>query len=168
MSIYIIPVLIVLILIYALIKKTNCYNSFVSGAYSSIDLSLSILPNIVAMFICVELLSVSGMLNIISNAISPFFNFFGIPKEVCHLVLFKPLSGSGSIAILKEILTKYGPDSYIGRCSSCIMASSETTFYVTTVYFSKTKTSKLLYAVPVSLIAMFIGAISACLLCRFM
>ncbi len=168
MSIYIIPILVIFVLLYASIKKVNSYNSFVSGAYSSIDLCFSILPNIVAIFICVELLKISGTLTIISNAVSPIFSFLGIPKEVCHLVLFKPLSGSGSIAIMKEILVEYGADSYIGRCASCIMVSSETTFYVTTVYFSKTKTKKLLYAIPVSLIAMLVGAIVACLLCKIM
>ena len=168
MSAYIIPLIILFIFIYASIKKVNCYNSFTAGAYSSIDLCFTILPNLVAIFICVELLKVSGVLLFISNLTSPIFSFFGIPKEVCHLVLFKPLSGSGSIAILKDILCEYGIDTYIGRCASCIMVSSETTFYVTTVYFSKSNTKKLLYAIPVSLLAMFFGAIIACLMCKIM
>ena len=168
MSVYFIPFVVIFVLLYGLLKKVNCYNSFVNGAYSSIDLCFNILPNIVAMFVCVELLSVSGVLAFCANLLSPFFNFFGIPKEVCHLVLFKPLSGSGSLAIMKEILSNYGVDSYIGRCASCIMISSETTFYVATVYFSKSKTKQLLYTIPVSLISMFFGAIVACLLCKIM
>ena len=166
MSSYIVPILVVLIIIYATIKKTNCYNSFTTGAYSSIDLTFSILPNIVAIFVVIELLNASGVLNLCANFLSPVFSFFGIPKEVSHLVLFKPLSGSGSLAVLEQILTDFGADSYIGRCASCIMASSETTFYVTTVFFAKTKTKKLLYAVPVSIISMIVGAIFACLICK--
>ena len=166
MSSYIVPVVVIFVIVYASIKKTNCYNSFVNGAYSSIDLCFSVLPNIVAIFIIIELLSVSGVLASVANFLSPVFSLIGIPKEVCHLILFKPLSGSGSLAILKDILAQYGADSYIGRCASCIMACSETTFYVTTVYLSKTSTKKLLYAVPVSLLAMVIGAVVACLLCR--
>ena len=167
MSAYVVPILVILVIVYATIKKTNCYNSFTTGAYSSIDLSFSILPNIVAIFIVIELLSVSGVLGFISNFLSPLFSLLGIPKELCHLVLFKPLSGSGSLAVLKQIFADFGADSYIGRCASCIMASSETTFYVTTVFFAKTKTKKLLYAIPVSLISMLLGAVVACLLCRF-
>ena len=166
MSAYVIPFLVIFILLYAILKKTNCYNSFVNGAYTSIDLCFNILPNIIAMFVCVELLSVSGVLTFLSNLLSPVFKIFGIPKEVSHLVLFKPLSGSGSLAIMKDILSTYGVDSYIGRCASCIMVSSETTFYVATVYFSKSKTKKLLYTIPVSIIAMLIGAIVACFMCR--
>lgn len=167
MSVYVVPILVVLVIVYATIKKTNCYNSFTTGAYSSIDLCFSILPNIVAIFIVIELLSVSGTLNFIANLLSPIFSILGVPKEVCHLVLFKPLSGSGSLAVLEQIFSSFGADSYIGRCASCIMASSETTFYVTTVYFAKSKTKKLLYAVPVSIISMMFGAVMACLLCKF-
>ena len=167
MSAYIVPILVILVITYATIKKTNCYNSFTAGAYSSIDLTFSILPNIVAIFIVIELLSVSGVLSKFASFLSPLFSLLGIPKEVCHLVLFKPLSGSGSLAVLEQIFADFGPDSYIGRCASCIMASSETTFYVTTVFFAKSKTKKLLYTVPVSLISMLFGAVIACLLCRF-
>lgn len=167
MSAYVVPVFIVLIIIYATIKKTNCYNSFTAGAYSSIDLTFSILPNIVAIFIVIELLTVSGVLSWFATLLSPIFSVLGIPSELCHLVLFKPLSGSGSLAILEQIFNQFGVDSYIGRCASCIMASSETTFYVTTVFLAKSKIKKLLYAVPVSLISMIFGAIIACLLCRF-
>ena len=166
MSVYVIPFLVIFVLLYAILHKTNCYNSFINGASTSIDLCFNILPNIIAMFVCVELLSVSGVLSFLANLLSPFFNLFGIPKEVTHLVLFKPFSGSGSIAILKEILTQYGVDSYIGRCASCLMISSETTFYVATVYFSKSKTKQLLYTIPVSLLSLFIGAVASCLLCR--
>lgn len=166
MSVYIIPILVILIVVYATVKKTNVYDSFTTGAYSSIDLCFSVLPNIVAIFVVIELLSVSGVLSAFANFISPVFNLLGVPSEVCHLILFKPLSGSGSLAVLEDILRDYGADSYIGRCASCIMASSETTFYVTTVFFSKTKTKKLLYTIPVSIISMIVGAIIACLLCK--
>ena len=166
MTEYIVPSIIILTIIYATYKKTNCYNSFVKGAYNSIDLCFTILPNIVAIFIIIQLLNVSGVLTVIANFISPAFNLLGIPSELCTLILFKPLTGSGSLAILKEIFFQYGVDSYIGRCASCIMACSETTFYVTTVYLAKTKIKNLLYTIPVSLISMIIGAVVACLLCK--
>ena len=83
-----------------------------------------------------------------------------------ELVLLRPFTGSGSLALLSEIFNTYGTDSYIGRCASVIIGSSETVFYVSAVYFAKTSVKKLSYAIPVSLIATFIGAIVSCLLVR--
>ena len=97
---------------------------------------------------------------------SPVFGFLGIPKELTKLMILRPLSGNGSLAILDEIYLMYGVDSYIARCGSIIAGAAETIFYITAVYFSTTKITKLRYAIPVSLISTIIGAIVGCLLCR--
>ncbi len=166
MSSYIVPIFIIFVLLYASYKNLNTYNIFVKGAKGAIDLVISIFPFIVAIMVSVALMRVSGLTLALTNLISPIFNLLGIPTEVSELILLRPFTGSGSFALLNDIYTQYGADSYISRCASVIMGSSETVFYVATVYFSQTKVKKLLYAIPCALIASLISAIISCLLCR--
>ena len=109
-----------------------------------------------------------GLIFYLSSFLSPVFSFLGIPKELCELVLIRPFSGSASLAILEEIYDSFGADSYVSRCASTIMGSSETVFYIATIYFSQTKAKRLMYAIPVALFCTFVGAIISCLVCRAM
>lgn len=168
MSAYIVPIFIVLVLLYASYKNLNTYNIFVKGAKGAIELVVSIFPYIVAIMVSVALMRISGLTDLITKWLSPVFLALGIPPEVSELVLLRPFTGSGSFALLNDIFTAYGPDSYISRCACVIMGSSETVFYVATVYFSQTKVKKLLYAIPCALIASLVAAIVSCLLCRVM
>ena len=166
MSAYVVPIFIVLVLLYASYKNLNTYNIFVKGAKGAIELVVSIFPYIVAIMVSVALMRISGLTDLITKGLSPVFFALGIPPEVSELVLLRPFTGSGSFALLNDIFLEYGPDSYISRCACVIMGSSETVFYVATVYFSQTKVKKLLYASPCALIASFVAAIVSCLLCR--
>lgn len=166
MSVYILPILIILLFIYALFKKVNVYKSFIDGAKGAFSLCLNILPYIVAILCAVALFRASGLANYIINLINPIFNFLGIPGEVSELILLRPFTGSGSFAILDNIYLTYGADSYIARCASCIMGSSETLFYVSTVYISKTSIKKLSYAIPIGIITCIFSAIVSCLICK--
>lgn len=168
MSVYILPVLFVGLFIYCSYKKINTYNHFVKGAKGAIPLVLEIFPFIASILIAVALLRASGITQWFATILSPVFNFFGIPPELCELVILRPFTGSGSYGILESIFTTYGADSYISRCACVIMGCSETIFYVATVYISQTKVKKLLYAIPVALLCSFIGTIVACLLCKIM
>lgn len=167
MSNYIIPVLILLLFIFCLIKKVPIYDTFTDGAKGAIDLCISIFPCLVAIFWGVELLRVSGLSKIISDFLSPFISFCGMPPEITELLILRPFSGSGSLALLSEIYTTYGADSYISKCASAVMGSSETIFYVAAVYFAGIKQKKLFFAIPIAVFASFIGASIACLMCRF-
>ena len=166
MAVYIIPVFILFILFYSLIKKINTYESFVEGAKQAIDLCINTFPYLVAIFSIVELLQASGLSEIISNLTTPIFNIFGIPSELTEFLIIRPFTGSGSIGMLSNIFSLYGADSYIAKCACVIMSCSETTFYVVAVYFSTTKIKKLRYVIPVCLLSAFIGSILACSLCR--
>ena len=168
MSIYLLPVLILFTFVYAKMKKVNVYSSFIGGAKQSIPLVVSIFPYLVTIMIMVQFIRLSGLASLIAHFISPAFNLIGIPSELCELVLLKPFSGNGSLAILNDIFTTYGVDSYIGRCASVIVGSCDTVFYVTTLYLSQVKVKRLFYAVPCALIATLAGTVISCLLCRFM
>ncbi len=168
MSLYILPILFLFIFVYSHFKKVNTYDTFIQGAKKSIPLVIDIFPYIAAIMIAVALLRYSGITTLLAQWTSPIFNFLGIPTELIELVLLRPFTGSGSYALLNDVLVAYGADSYISRCACVILGCSETIFYVTTIYMSQTKVKKLLYAIPVALVCSTVGSILACLLCRIM
>ena len=168
MSVFVLPILILSLLIYSYAKKVNTYKCFVDGAKDAVNLCIDILPFIVAILVAVALFRASGLSSFLTKLLSPVFNFLGVPSEVSELVLLRPFTGSGSFAVLDNIYSLYGADSYISRCASCIMGSSETLFYVASVYVSKTSIKKLSYAIPVGIIASIFGAITSCLFCRIL
>lgn len=166
MAIYIIPIFIIFVLIYSLIKKINAYDSFVGGAKQAVDLCINTFPYLVAIFSIVELLQASGLSQVISSIASPIFNVLGIPSELTEFLIIRPFTGSGSIGMLSNLFSLYGPDSYVAKCACVIMSCSETTFYVVAVYFSTTRVKKLRYVIPVCLLSALIGSILACGFCR--
>lgn len=168
MAVYIIPIFIIFVLIFSLFKKINAYDSFVSGAKQAIDLCINTFPYLVAIFSIVELLQASGLSNIISTLAAPIFKIFGIPSELTEFLIIRPFTGSGSIGMLSNLFSLYGPDSFVSKCACVIMSCSETTFYVVAVYFSTTKIKKLRYIIPVCLISAFLSSIFACALCRIL
>ena len=168
MSAYILPILFLLLIIYCIYKRINTYDHFVKGAKGAIKLVVDIFPFIASIMIAVALLRVSGITTWLTGLLTPVFNFLGIPPELTELVLLRPFTGSGSYALLENVLTTYGADSYISRCACVIMGCSETIFYVATVYFSQTKVKKLLYAIPVALVCSLVGTFLACLICKIM
>ncbi len=165
-DIYLFPFVLLLLFIYALFKKIPLYSSFIEGAKQALKMVVKTFPYLFAMFILVELMRASSIIAWISKIASPLFNALGVPPEVTELVLFLPLSGNGSIAILKEIYTNFGTDSYISICASVIMGCSDTVFYISSVYFSSTSVKKLGYTIPLSLFICFIGAVIGCFITR--
>lgn len=168
MANYIIPVFLIILCVYCLFKKINAYNHFVAGAKESVDLCINTFPYLVAIFLAVELFKISGLSAMLANFLSPFFNFLGMPSELTEFLVLRPFTGSGSLAMLSEIFTLYGADSYVAKCACVIMSCSETTFYIVAIYFSTIKLKKLRYTIPVALLATFLGSILACFICRIL
>lgn len=166
MSAYILPIIFISLFCYAKYKKVNTYDTFVRGAKKAVPLAIDIFPFVAAIMVAVALLRASGLTAILADACAPVFNFLGIPTELVELVLLRPFTGSGSFALLDNVLAQYGADSYVSRCACVILGCSETIFYVTTVYFSQTKVKRLLYAIPIALICAVFGSVVACLLCK--
>ena len=163
---YVVPVILILTLAYGLFKRVNVYDSFVLGAKQSFNLSLSIFPYLAATFIMVNALRASGLDEYVTKLLAPPFALLGVPSEVVELMLLRPFSGSGSLAILSDVYKQYGVDSYVARCASVIMGSSETVFYVASVYFAGTKVKHTGAAIPIALFCNLIGGVVACLLCK--
>ena len=161
----IIPALFFALFLYALLKKVRLYDCFTEGVKEAVPLLLSIFPYLAAMLMLSELFERSGFSAALTQALSPVFSALGIPPEISKLVLLKPFSGSGSTALLSEIISAYGADSYIARCAAVAYGSSETVFYISAVYFAGSK-KNLAKPVVISLISNFISVILGCLLCK--
>ncbi len=166
MSAYFIPVLFLIILLFCAFKKVKPYDAFTNGAKSAIPFAVSVFPYLVSIFILTELFEASGLSSLFTRLLSPVFSILGIPNELTKLVLIKPFSGSGSLALLSEIFTTHGVDSYFARAACVIYGSSETVFYIAAVYFAGAKTKKLLTPIIISLVASFASCVFACFICR--
>lgn len=163
-----IPLLFLLSFLIAAVRKVKIYDSFTEGVKGAIPLILSVFPYIVAVTMLCKLLEVSGLESKITAWIAPVFSFTGVPEEIASLVLMKPLSGGGSIAVLTQILERHGVDSYIGRCACVAYGTSDTVFYIGALYFAGLKRKKLTSALVISLFSFLIAVIFACFLCRIM
>ncbi len=165
---FLIPIIFIFSFVFAIRKKVPVYDSFTEGIQGAIPLILSIFPYVAAVTMLAKLLEISGLNAVISGWLQPFFSFVGVPTEIAPLVLIKPLSGSGAIAVLTEILDANGVDSYVGRCACVIYGSSETIFYIGAVYFAGLKRKKLNAAMVIALISFLASVLLSCFLCKFM
>ena len=129
-----IPIIILLILLYGKKKKVNMYDVFAEGTKESINTALSVFPNLITMLIAIGIFRSSGLLDFIISLLSPVLNTLQIPEEILPLAIMRPISGSGSTAILSDILINNHPDSLVGKMASTMMGSTETTFYVIALY----------------------------------
>ncbi|MBQ9370499.1 MAG: spore maturation protein [Clostridia bacterium] len=168
MSVYILPAFIALNLLLGAIKKVPVFDAFIEGAKGAVDLVKALFPYLAAVLIAVSLFKSSGLAHLLADFLSPAFRFLGIPPELTELIVVRPMSGSGSLALLSDVYATYGADSYPARAASVIVGSSETVFYVVAVYAGGTKIKKYRGAVLISLIATFAGTVLSCLLCRFL
>ena len=157
----IIPVIIGLIILYGLYKKINVFDVFILGVEENIKIGLKILPALITLMITIGVFKASGLLEYITSLIFPVSNFFNIPADIIPQFLLRPLSNSGSLVIFKDILEKHGPDSFVARLSSVLQGSSETTFYIITIYYGAVNIKKTRYTVTCALICDFICFISS-------
>lgn len=162
------PLLILLVIIYASIKKVNSYNSFCKGAKEGFNMVLDIMPYICAIMLAIAFMRYSGLGEYIIKAFAPVLNFCGVPSELTEFIILRPFTGSGSLALLQDIINTYGADSRITRIASTIMGSSETVFFVSALYFAKTSAKNIGKAVIMMLVVSFIGVILSCLVCQIL
>ena len=159
------PVLFVAIILVASFRRVRVYDSFAAGAGSALPLLKSLFPYIAAVLVLAELFEKSGLSAALSAALSPLFSAVGIPAEIAPLVLIKPFSGSGSLALLSDVCARCGADSYIARCACVVYAAGDTVFYLSAVWYAgapKRPALPVLIALVSNLAAFCVG----CLLCR--
>lgn len=151
LSVWVVPAVLLLIPLIGYAKKIKVYEVFVEGAAEGFHTALRILPCLVAMLVAISIFRASGALDAGVQAVTPLLSALGIPAELVPLAIMRPLSGSGSLGIATELFRTYGPDSLVGRIASTVLASTDTTFYVLTVYFGAISISNSRYAPVVGL-----------------
>lgn len=151
------PVCVCVIVLFGLIRRVPVFSTFVSGAKEGFQSAIEILPTLVGLVTAVTMLKASGALDLFSSFIAPVAEWIGLPPEVVPLALLRPVSGSGSIAILSNLFENYDPDSLIGRIASVMMGSTETTFYAIAVYYGAVGIKKTRHTIPAAVTADFIS-----------
>lgn len=160
----IMPLIVLVIVLYGIIKKVNVYDVFIEGAKESFGMVLSLFPNLLAMILGINIFLKSNLLNNLINFIKPLLEFIKLPYQILPMALIRPISGSSSLAFLNNIFETFGPDSFLGRLGSVIQGSTDTTFYIITIYFGCIGIKKIKYALWAGLFADLIGIISSILI----
>lgn len=166
LSVFILPLIILIILIYALYKKTPAYECFIDGAKDGFSIAIKIIPYLVAIMVATKMFRVSGAIEIIENILEPVLNFFKVPAETVIIMLTRSLSGSATLGVLTDIINQTGVNSYATKLAAVITGSSETTFYVASVYFGSVGIKKFRHALLAGILADIMGIILAIVVCQ--
>lgn len=155
----IIPLIIFIIILFGFIKGVPVFDTFVQGAYDGMKSTAMIAPSLIGLIVAVNMLKVSGALDIFTSFITPIATFFNIPPIILPLAFLRPISGSGSIAFLDTIFSSAGVDSFAGKIASVMMGSTETTFYAIAVYYGAIGIKNTRHTISAALIADLAGFI---------
>lgn len=158
-STWLIPCSILIILFVATYKRLPNYELFVEGGKEGIQMAFSLLPFLVGMIVSISILRSSGALEAFIQLISSALAFVGIPPEILPLALIRPISGTAALSMTTELISQYGPDSFIGRLASTMQGSTDTTLYILTIYFGAVGIKRMRYALKVGLLADLVGII---------
>lgn len=168
LSIIAIPVLIFVFLLWGIFKRVKVYEVFVDGAKEGFHVAIRIIPYLVAMLVAIGIFRASGAMDFLTIALNPVTSLIGFPAEALTMVIMRPLSGSGSLGIMTELMKVHGPDSFIGVLASTMYGSSETTFYVLAVYFGSVNIKRIRHSLPAGLLADLAGMLGALFICRLL
>ncbi len=168
LSDYLIPVLLAGAALYALCRRVDVFSALTTGAGEGLSVVLRILPPLVALLTVVYMLRASGALELLTELLTPVLTFLGIPPETVGLLLIRPVSGSGALAVGSDIMQTYGPDSTIGRTAAVMLGSTETTFYTVAVYYGAAGIRRTRHTIPAALAADITGFLAAAWTVRWM
>lgn len=161
-----IPLIIAFVMVYAIIRGTDIFSGMTAGAKDGLKTVVGIVPALITLLPCIYMLRASGALDALCALLRPVLSQLGIPAETVPLMLLRPLSGSGALAVGSDIIKQNGADSFIGRCTAVMLGSTETTFYVIAVYFGAAGIKNTRHAIPAALIADFMGFLAAAFFVR--
>lgn len=163
---FVMPLFACIVVVFGVVKRIPVFDIFLKGAKEGIMLLYSIAPTIIGLVFAIDLLRSSGAVDAICNFIAPAAEFLGFPKEIVPMVLLRPVSGSGSTALLTSLYQDCGPDSFAGRVASVLAGSSETTFYAITMYYGCIKVKKTRHTLFSALMADLTAAVMSVITVR--
>jgi spore maturation protein B len=168
LSVWAIPIILLVVPLVGYWRRVKVYEVFVEGASEGFQTAIRIMPFLVAMMVAISIFRASGAMDVCVAILQPFLNVIGVPPDLVPLAIMRPLSGTGSLGLTIEILNTYGPDSMIGKVASTVLGSTDTTFYILTVYFGAVGIHNPRYSVSVGLLGDFIGFLGSIYICQFL
>lgn len=166
-SLWAVPVMLAGIPLWGAIRRVKVYDTFIEGAEEGLQVAVRIIPFLVGMMVALSIFRASGAMDLAAKLISPVTSRLGFPTEILPLMMVRPLSGAGALAVTADLLKVHNPDSYIGRLASILQGSTDTTFYVLTVYFGSVGIRRSRYAAGVGLLADCAGFLAALYACNW-
>ena len=167
-SLWAIPVLLVVIPLAGLIRQVKVYDVFIEGAKEGFDVGVKIIPFLVGILVAIGMFRGSGAMELLTSALRPLATATGFPAELVPLAILRSLTGSGSLAFTTDLVKTHGADSLIARTAATMYGSTETTFYVLAVYFGAVGVRRTRHAVPAALVGDVVAAIAAVAVCAWM
>lgn len=159
---FVVPSVILLIIFNSMYAKRPVFSDFTLGAADGLKTAFSIIPSLIGLLVAIKVFFASGAIDLIVSIVRTPARYLGIDAHIVPFALMRPLSGSGSLALLKELFEKYGTDSLTGRTISVMMGSTETTLYTVAVYFgavgAKNSRHTLICALGADLLSMILSA----------
>jgi spore maturation protein B len=152
--------------LYGARKKIDTFDAFVVGAKQGFEISMSLIPYLVAMLVAIGMLRASGFFGLMSQVLSPLLNRIGMPTELLPLALVRPFSGAAATGVMAELMHTYGGNSFIAKTAATMMGSTETTFYVVAIYFASVNIRRTRHAIAAGLLADLAGIIASVMVCR--
>jgi len=156
-----IPVVVCFIPLYGYLRGVKVYEAFVEGAQEGLELAVRVVPFMVAIFVAMGVFRASGAMDLLVAWLQPVLALLGVPGEILPLALIRPLSGGAALGITAELIRTYGPDSFIGRLASTMQGSTDTTFYIVTLYFGSVGIKNPRYALTAGLVGDAVGFIAS-------
>ncbi|MCR5791842.1 MAG: spore maturation protein [Lachnospiraceae bacterium] len=157
----ILPILIFWLLSSAFLDGLPAFDLFLKGTKDGIHIVFEILPTLIGLLFAINLLRVSGILNLLAKILSPVTSVLFLPSQVLPLILIKMFSSSAANGVLIDLYKEFGPDSHIGFMASLFMCCSETIFYTVSLYTSVAKVTKSRHTIPGAIMATLAGTIAS-------
>lgn len=164
----VVPLILAFVGVFSLCRGTDVFSALTDGARDGLKVVLTMLPPLVAILTAVSMLRASGAMEALTRLVSPLLGAVGIPPETAPLILVRPLSGSGALAVGSEIISAFGPDSAAGRAAAVMLGSTETTFYTVAVYFGAAGVKRTRHTIPAALCADAAGFLAAAFFARIL
>ena len=165
---YAVPLIIASVGLLFLISKKDLFGEFLQGAKEGLETLVNLMSTLIVLIVGVSMFRASGGLDILVHLLSPLFSLLNIPKELIGFIIMRPVSGSGSTAMLSDLFKQYGPDSTAGKIASVIMGSSDTVFYIFAIYFGAVNIKKTGCALTAALLTQVFCAFCATFIISYM
>ena len=168
LTMYIVPLIILVAVVNGLTKNIKVFDTFTEGAVIGLQTAVKLVPTLVGLIVAIGMFKASGAMELLVYFLQPMSDLIGLPVEIMPLAILRPVSGTGSLTLVSNIMQEFGADSFIGKLACVMMGSTETTFYVTAIYFGVTKVKNTGYMLPVALFADFSCVLISFFVCKYL